>query len=439
MAHQGEQQRDDQQSLSRRTLIKGAAGLGIAAGVGGRLAPSSLVRAAETANLQFWDMVWGPPEYIDTGKKLVEQFNEQNPGIKVEYRSTPWNNWYQTFTTAIGAGTAPDVSTGAAYQSVQFYDQGAVASVDDLVAKLKSAGTLTDFLPGTVDRLRYDEHYVALPWAIDIRIPYYRKDLFAAAGVEPPKTWEEFAAAAKALTKGDQYGFVSTGDTLGTHHMYFFMLNNGGGLFTADRQVDLMNERNVEALQFFSDLVKAKSVHPASAGYVSDDAVKVFSQGKAAMFITNPGFETRAPEIAEKIGILEPLTAPHGDKGTISWVNNIMLYTQSKHAEEAKTFLSWWSENLTPLWTEGHLTQLPVRQSIADDPYFANNPTLSAILKNWVPVGKTTGTHADGIFPILNEVEGEGVMQTLVQDLLQGKDVMESMKKAETRMKTIVK
>ena len=425
--------------LNRRALVKGAAGLGFAAGLGGRLSGSS-VRAQDTANLQFWDMVWGPPEYIDTGEKLAAQFSELNPNIQVEYRSTPWANWYQTFTTAIGAGTAPDISTGAAYQAVQFYDQGAVAAVDDLVAELESSGALADFLPGTVERLRYDEHYVALPWAIDIRVLYYRKDLLAAAEVEPPKTWEEFAAAAQAVTTGDeQYGYVvSGGENGGVHHILAFTLNNGGGLFTADRKVNLMDERNVEALQFFSDLVKAGAVHPASAGYSGDDALKAFSQGTAAMILATPGLEGRLPEIAEQIGVMEPLTAPHGDKGTVSWVNNTMLYEQSEHKDEAKEFLRWRLDNLLPLWTEGHVTQIPVRQSIADDPYFTGNANMNFIIQNWVPVGKGTGAQAEGIFPDLNEVEGEGVLQTLAQDLLQGKDVAESMEKAEERLKVIV-
>ena len=56
--------------------------------------------------LNFWDMIWGPPEYIDTAKALVAKFNKENPGIQVQYRSVPWANWYQTYVTAIGAGTA---------------------------------------------------------------------------------------------------------------------------------------------------------------------------------------------------------------------------------------------------------------------------------------------------------------------------------------------
>ena len=43
-----------------------------------------------------------------TGTALTAQFSEENPDIKVEYRSTPWSNWYQTFATAIGAGTATE-------------------------------------------------------------------------------------------------------------------------------------------------------------------------------------------------------------------------------------------------------------------------------------------------------------------------------------------
>ena len=424
---------------NRRTLLKGVAGFGLAAGLGGRVSGHP-VSAQDAASLEFWDMVWGPPEYIDTNEALVSRFNEEYPDIQVAYRSTPWANWYQTFTTAIGAGTAPDVSTGAAYQAVQFYDQGAVAAVDDVVAALDSSGALADFLPSTIERLRYDEHYVAVPWAIDIRILYYRKDLFEAAGVEPPATWEDFAAAAAEVTRGDQqYGYVLAGaENGGVHNILAFTLNNGGGLFTAERGVNLMDERNVEALQFLSDLVASGAVHPASAGYTGDDSLKAFSQGDAAMILSNPGLETRFPDIADQIGILEPLTSPSGEQGTVSWVNNLMLYEQSENKDQAMEFLLWRLDNLLPLWTEGHVTQIPVRQSIADDPYLADNPNMTYIIENWVPVGKGTGALAEGIFPVLNEVEGEGVLQTLAQDLLQGMDVQEAMQKADERLKSIV-
>jgi multiple sugar transport system substrate-binding protein len=68
--------------------------------------------AKDHVDLQFWDMIWGGPEYIDTGKALVAQFNQEHPDITATYRSVPWTNWYQTFLTAIGSGTAPDLNGG---------------------------------------------------------------------------------------------------------------------------------------------------------------------------------------------------------------------------------------------------------------------------------------------------------------------------------------
>jgi len=395
--------------------------------------------AQEKVKLNFWDMIWGSPAYIDAAKELVAQFNAENGAIEVEYRSVPWADWYQTYLTAIGSGTAPDISTGAGYQSVQFYDQGAIRPLDDLVEELKAAGEADDFLPGTIDTLRYDDKYVSIPWGIDIRVWFYRKDLLEAAGVQPPKTWDELRAAAKATTKDGKYGVVSSGDTGGSHYLYNAILNNGGGLFNGERKLDLRNDRNVQAFQMLADIVKDGSVNPASTGYNSDDKRAAFYRGEAAFMLDGPGAIAQAGDAADKIGIVEPLAGPNGDKGTIFWVNNIMVYQQTEHPEEVKTFLKWWSKNQAPLWTKGQCGQIPARKSISADPYFASNAPLSYIIANYVPTGKTTATHAAGIFPALNDVEGEGVMQSFAQELWQGKDLNAILDSAESRLKSIVK
>jgi multiple sugar transport system substrate-binding protein len=397
-------------------------------------------QAKDHVDVQFWDMIWGGPEYIDAGKALVAQFNQEHPDITVTYRSIPWANWYQTFVTAIGSGTAPDLSTGAGYQAVQLYDQGAILPIDDVISQWKASGKLDDFLPNTVDTMKYDNHYVALPWAVDIRVWYYRKDLFEQAKLQPPTNWQEFKAAAQALTnaKVDQYGLVAAGDTAGEHLLLSLMLNNGGGLFTKERKLDLGSDRNVEALGFLADLVKNHAVYPASAGYSTEDAVSAFSQGKGALFLFTPGLSDQLSKIAEKIGLVQPLVGPHGDKGTIWWVNNIMLYKQGKHPAETKVFLEWWSEHEKDLWTKGHNRQLPVRKSFVADPYFQGNAGTKFMLDNYMPVAKTTATHATEIFPKLNDVEGEGALQSLSQSLLQGKDVNSSVKTAAERLKSLL-
>ena len=119
------------------------------------LVSTSSSHAKDPVDLQFGDMNWAGPEYIDTGKALVERFNQEHPDIKVTYRTIPWKNWYTTFVTAIASGTAPDISTGAGYQAVQLYDQGAILPIDDVISEWKAGGKLDDFLPNTVETLKY--------------------------------------------------------------------------------------------------------------------------------------------------------------------------------------------------------------------------------------------------------------------------------------------
>jgi len=106
-----------------------------------RAALARTAAAAAEVTLNFWGMIWGGPEYIEAAKALVEQFNASHPDIQVKYRSVPWTNWYQTFVTAIGAGAAPDISTGAGYQPAQLYDMGAISPMDAMIAELKYPAT----------------------------------------------------------------------------------------------------------------------------------------------------------------------------------------------------------------------------------------------------------------------------------------------------------
>jgi multiple sugar transport system substrate-binding protein len=56
-----------------------------------------------------------------------------------------------------------------------------------------------------------------------------------------------------------------------------------------------------------------------------------------------------------------------------------------------------------------------------------------------VPIAKTTGTKSEAIFAKLNAVEGDGVMMSLMQEILQGKDLAPAMERAEGKLKSIMK
>ena len=395
--------------------------------------------AQAPVKLQFWDMIWGPAEYIDSAKGLVAQFNKANPSIQVEYRSVPWTNWYQTYLTAIQAGSAPDLSTGAGYQAVQLYDLDAIRPLDDLIAEMGKEGDLKDFRPGTVERMAYKGHTMALPWGIDLRVWYYRKDVLEQTKQPVPKTWADLRAASKAVSGNGRFGMTIPGDRLGAHNILGITLNNGGGLFSADGKPNLMNPRNVEAIQFLADLVADGSVNPASAGASAEDGLRALVQGKTAFHYDTPGLELQAGAEAGKIGVMQPPAGPHGDKGTIGWVNNIMVYKQTKSPEQVKTFLKWWSKNQKSLFIEGKVAMVPARTSLSDDPAVKNRaPSFAIATDAYLPVVKGTGAPVGGIFPKLNEVEGDGFLQNLAQRIDQKKTAAAALAEADKQFKDVM-
>jgi multiple sugar transport system substrate-binding protein len=397
-------------------------------------------RAAGPVEIDFWDQIWGPQSYVETAGKLVEKFNASQSDVKVTYRSVPWTNWYQTYLTAVTSKTAPCISTGAGFQAAQLYDFDGILPIDDFVAEAKKSGDVKDFLPGTVDSLQYKGHYIAWPWAVDTRVWFYRKDLFKKDGVKVPTDWDELMVAAKKLTHDKQYAFVTSGSgNLGNHMMLSLMLNNNGNFFSKDGQLDIDNPRNVEALKYLSDLVKAGTFHPATAGYNDDQARSVFSRGDAAIWLEGVGSAAQYPDLKDKLAVLPPLKSPNGTKSTIRWVNNIMLYTNCKEPAAAKAFLKWYTKNELPLWTEGNAGVSPARKSFAANPFFQNDKFQKDALRYYGGIGRSMAYKVSGIFPLLNQMDGDVALRNLTTEIFQGKDVTASLATAKANLEELAK
>ena len=393
------------------------------------------------ATVDYWDMQWGGT-YADAAAALAQQFNTEHPDIKVNYRSISWQNWYETYASAIASGTQPDAATGAAFMAVQFYDAGAVAPVDDLIEKMKADGSYDDFYIKAPERLRYDNHYVALPFLMDVRTWWYRKDLLEQAGVQPPKTWDEFRAAAKAVKdKTGKAGVIFSADaTQGMQTVLMLMANNGGGVYDADAEYNLLNDRNKEAMQFLADLVKDGSVHQGSVGFTYDQQRGAFLAGDGAFMFGQPGLlDGASAEDSAKIAMLPPLEGVHGDKGTIMWVANMVMFNSAKDKTATETFLRWWSDHEAVLFNKGAMGGLPVRKSVTDNVPLVRDDVNRQNASNWyLPVAKSIGAQATTIFPALNIIEGDATLRTLAQDILQGGDPNAALEKADTTLKDVL-
>ena len=140
------------------------------------------------------------------------------------------------------------------------------------------------FAPGVLSAGTYKGDLYGLAPAVNSIALFYNTDILKAAGVTPPKTWDELKAAALKLTKGSQYGFAFSGINTyeGTWQFLPFMWTNGGD----EKNID--TPQTAEALQLLVDLIKDGSTSKSVVNWAQSDVLDQFTAGKAAMMINGP-------------------------------------------------------------------------------------------------------------------------------------------------------
>ncbi len=434
--------------ISRRGLLKAAglaAGLSLVPGLAACVKSKTETGAGGSAGtLKFWDMPWAQEPYNKASEALVAAYKPASGLPAAALQRIQWNNFTTTFSSALASKTGPAVSSGGGFQAFQFADQGYIAMADKLISTWETEGFRKDFLPGTVEAMKTDKGYVAVPWQSDFRVWWYRKSLFDDAGAKVPTTWDELMTAGEALKKKGYFGWgngAGQGNNIGAHAMVSMMINNGGGLFTPDGKLDVLNERNVEAIDFILQLVKAGISDPASVSYTTDNHLAQWKNKKFA-------FGIYAPALDEAIGepsgadllVASPLTGPHGDKSMLTFVNNIMMYTDTPSQQGSEAFLDYYIKNMKTYWQKGVGLGLPVLQSIVDLPEFQKMSSNVQVIKEYQPIGKTLAARSDMVFAAIAQVDGSQPLAQFAQTILGGKtDAKSALTTLQQGLSTIVK
>ncbi|MFE5836258.1 ABC transporter substrate-binding protein [Arthrobacter sp. NPDC056493] len=391
--------------------------------------------------IKFWDMPWATPAYNDAAKKITEGFSGANS--KASYQLIQWNNFYQTFSSAVASKTGPAVSTGGGFQAFQFEQQGQIAYADKVVDALKKNGQFDDFLPGVLEPFKTDKGYVAVPWQLDIRPLWYRKSLFEKAGVDVPKDWASLLEAGKAMKNIGAVGFATgsgAGNNIGNHLMIMMMLNNGGGVFTKDGQLDVMNDRNVEAIEFLLELVSNGVIDPAAVSYTTDNLNAQWKDKKAAFGMLTLGVPERVGDTSGDIVVASPMAGPHGDKAALIFPNNIMMYTNTPSQEASEAFLVYYLGQIKELWQKKLMNALPVFKSITELPEFTQDPNNVKIVKEYQPIGKTFAAQGSTLSADLAVLDGGQALNQLTQTILTGKtDAKTALQAFESGLKSTIK
>jgi ABC-type glycerol-3-phosphate transport system substrate-binding protein len=259
-------------------------------------------------------------------KVLQKQFDEvaQEMGIEVEMVTVSFSDMYTKLATAVQSGEVPDIMhtnfSGASYLQAQ----NMITSVDDVIDGLGRS----DFISTYLDVLSKDGKTWGVPdWALHNSV-WYRKDLFAAKGLEIPTTWDEFEAVAKALNidsdkdgKIDTYGFAVPMNAVQVAAQTYYEMLYSEGVYTLDPKTgeySFGNQKDqaVKALDFMAKLYKQSSP-PSSTEWSWNEYRNGLVEGTVAMTLDMGAVvglaETNNKDMVKNLGTFE-FPGPDGTK-----------------------------------------------------------------------------------------------------------------------------
>ena len=230
--------------------------------------------------------VWTVEDVADrvaAQEQIFTKYTEET-GIKVNLVAVAEDQLTTVLTSSAAAGELPDVIGALSLNGVNqlatddLLDPGAAQSIIDKLGE-------DTFSKRALELTSDGDTQLAVPsdgWA---QLLYYRTDLFAAAGLAAPTTFDDIAAAAAALDSPDVAGIVAStapADSFTQQTFEHFALANDCQLVDDDAKLTLDSPQCVEALQFYSDLIKDSSVQ---GNQDADTTRATYFAGGAAMVV----------------------------------------------------------------------------------------------------------------------------------------------------------
>lgn len=299
-----------------------------------------------STTLTFWDGN-AIPERTEVWKSIIADFEETNPDISIDYVGLPQDSSGQKFDNAIATGSAPDIGVVPRGDVASYQAQGGLTPLDDYLADSDLADQIT---PDYLDQTRAastDGKLYALPTHALVDTIWYRPELFDAAGVTPPDTWDEFYDAAAAITDASagRFGFTIRGGEGGGYQLLADLYSASGidEFFDKDGKSTLNDPKNRDALEKLIALY-GKDTPEADVTNPYPQMLAQFQGGQIAMMQHNIGsYPTLMKTFDDSQVKALPLPRPAAGEGHVAvsgLLPSIAIY-DPEHADASWKFLEF--------------------------------------------------------------------------------------------------
>jgi len=175
--------------------------------IGLALMSSSCGKPSEGTTIRLWAM----GREGELVAELVGEFERTHPDVHVEVQQLPWNTAHEKLLTAFVGDATPDVAQLGNTWVSELATLDALVPLDAEVAA-SSVVVPADYFAGIWDTNLLDGVLYGVPWYVDTRLVFYRRDLLASVGFATPPaswaTWLDAMRAIKAKVGPDRYAIL---------------------------------------------------------------------------------------------------------------------------------------------------------------------------------------------------------------------------------------
>lgn len=317
--------------------------------------------------------------------RLLPEFTRRNPGIRVEVQQIPWTAAHEKLLTAFVGNAMPDLAPIGNTWVPEFQAIGALEALDPRASASGFLNGADDF-SGVWETNVLDGKLWGVPWYVDTRVIFYRRDLLAAAGFsKPPATWAEWRRAlerVRAASGGTRYGILLPTDEwaqpviLGMERGSPLLKDGGGRGAFSDPPFRA-------AAEFYVSLFR-DSLAPILSWSEIGNVYQEFFRGTFAMWITGPWnigeFRRKVPPELRDSWSTAPIPAPEaGGRGvSLAGGSSLVLFRSSRRKDDAWKLVLYLSEPAQQALFYRLVGDLPARRSAWNDPALAGDPAVAA-------------------------------------------------------------
>lgn len=404
--------------------------------------------AGEEVTIQFMHMQV-EQERQDVIAKLIEEFEAENPGIKVEQMPTNEDDYDTKITSLGGTGVLPAV--------MEFLQDQAKTSVTNDFIDLEANKEVIDgkgedaFFDGALNVIKTEDgnDYVGVPVSGWVQGIWCNTAMLKEKGFDVPQNWDDVLEIAKAFYDPDnkQYGIaLPTSESAFSEQVFSqFAISNGANVFDADGNVTIDTPEMKEALDFYKELASYSMPGSTEVADVKD----AFVNQSAPLCL----YSTYILSAVQEAGFLDDVELALPNKtqqAAYGCVIVLSIASGLSDAEKAaaEKFVSFMLEKENNeswlLMAPGGIQ--PVLSEVAEDAAYKENEAIVPLAHLLDEVGvafdnlQLFGCVDGKNYMVMGDVTNKGILSKMINNVVvQGSDSQTELTNAQAEVETMLK